>query len=141
MLIRSFEVTDTEQVIALWQQCELLRPWNDPHLDIQRKLTVEDSLFLVGELDKHIVAAVMGGYDGHRGWMNYLAVSPSHQRRGYATELITQLEEKLLAVGCPKLNLQIRTENIEVQNFYKKLGFSIDNAVSMGKRLIPDDQL
>ena len=81
----------------------------------------------------------MGGYDGHRGWMNYLAVAPGHQRKGYAAQLVTCLEDKLLAVGCPKINLQIRTDNVAVQAFYKKLGFSIDDAISMGKRLIPDD--
>lgn len=139
MKVRTFEPTDTDEVIALWQACELLRPWNDPVLDVQRKLKVNDSLFLVGLSAGNIVASVMGGYDGHRGWMNYLAVAPGHQRKGYATRLVSSLEARLLAVGCPKINLQIRTDNVSVQAFYKKLGFSVDDAVSMGKRLIADN--
>ena len=138
MDIRSFELTDSDQVVALWQSCGLVRPWNNPLLDIQRKVAVNDELFLVGDSSAGIVASVMGGYDGHRGWMNYLAVSPDYQRRGYATDLIACLEEKLLVIGCPKINLQIRTDNIAVQRFYRKLGFDVDDAVSMGKRLIPD---
>ena len=139
MNIREFKAADSEELIALWQACELTRPWNDPQRDIQRKLDVDDKLFLVGVENNKIVASVMGGYDGHRGWMNYLAVAPEHQRRGLATQLVRCVEEKLLALGCPKLNLQIRTENIAVQSFYKEIGFGVDDAVSMGKRLIPDD--
>lgn len=139
MNIRQFSASDTDEVVALWQACELTRPWNNPHLDIQRKTDVADSLFLVGECKDEIVATVMGGYDGHRGWMNYLAVAPAYQRRGYATQLVDHLEQKLLHIGCPKINLQIRTDNVAVQGFYASLGFSIDDAVSMGKRLIPDD--
>ena len=139
MNIREFKAADSEEVIALWQACELTRPWNDPQRDIQRKLDVDDKLFLVGVENNKVVASVMGGYDGHRGWMNYLAVAPEHQRRGLATQLVQCIEEKLLALGCPKLNLQIRTDNIAVQSFYKEIGFGVDDAVSMGKRLIPDD--
>ena len=139
MNIREFKAADSEELIALWQACELTRPWNDPQRDIQRKLDVDDKLFLVGVENNKVVASVMGGYDGHRGWMNYLAVAPEHQRRGLATQLVQCIEEKLLALGCPKLNLQIRTDNIAVQSFYKEIGFGVDDAVSMGKRLIPDD--
>ena len=139
MNIREFKASDSAEVIALWQACELSRPLNDPQRDIQRKLDVDDALFLVGVDNNKIVASVMGGYDGHRGWMNYLAVSPEHQRQGLATQLVRCVEEKLLALGCPKLNLQIRTDNVAVQAFYKEIGFGIDDAVSMGKRLIPDN--
>jgi len=138
MIIREFSLDDADQVVALWHDCELTRPWNNPALDIERKMKVKDSLFLVGVIDNQIVASVMGGYDGHRGWMNYLAVSPQHRRCGYAKSLIEYLEQKLTAIGCPKLNLQIREDNIEVQNFYKAIGYTPDAAVSMGKRLIPD---
>ena len=89
MKVRNFEPADTEEVVALWQACELVRPWNDPVLDIERKLQVNDSLFLVGLSAGSVVASVMGGYDGHRGWMNYLAVAPGHQRKGYAAQLVT----------------------------------------------------
>lgn len=138
MIVRQFKAQDTDQVVALWQECELTRPWNNPLLDIERKQQQDDSLFLVGELDNHLIASVMGGYDGHRGWMYYLAVSPKHQRCGYARELISHLEQKLIALGCPKLNLQIRSDNIAVQEFYHEIGFTEDATVSMGKRLIPD---
>lgn len=138
MIVRQFKAQDTDQVVALWQECELTRPWNNPLLDIERKQQQDDSLFLVGELDNHLMASVMGGYDGHRGWMYYLAVSPKHQRCGYARELISHLEQKLIALGCPKLNLQIRSDNIAVQEFYHEIGFTEDATVSMGKRLIPD---
>ncbi len=136
--IREFKLTDSDQVIALWTECELTRPWNDPLRDIQRKMQVADSLFLVGEQDSTIVASVMGGYDGHRGWMNYLAVSPGCQRNGIASQLINELESRLLDAGCPKLNLQIRIDNLAVREFYATLGYSTDAVVSMGKRLIPD---
>ena len=138
MNIRQFTAQDTDQVIALWQECELTRPWNNPALDIDRKQQLGDSLFLVGEVDNRIVAVVMGGYDGHRGWMNYLGVSPQHRRSGIARELVSTLEAQLVELGCPKLNLQIRTDNIAVQNFYQSIGFTEDAVVSMGKRLIPD---
>lgn len=138
MIVRQFTAQDTDQVVALWQECELTRPWNNPLLDIERKQQLGDSLFLVGELDNHLMASVMGGYDGHRGWMYYLAVSPKHQRCGYAREIISHLEQKLIALGCPKLNLQIRSDNIAVQEFYHEIGFTEDATVSMGKRLIPD---
>ena len=138
MIVRQFKAQDTDQVVALWQECELTRPWNNPLLDIERKQQQDDSLFLVGELDNHLIASVMGGYDGHRGWMYYLAVSPKHQRCGYARELISHLEQKLIALGCPKLNLQIRPDNIAVQEFYHEIGFTEDATVSLGKRLIPD---
>lgn len=139
MNVREFAEADEEQVIALWQECGLIRSWNNPALDIQRKLKLRDSLFLVGQLEDRVIASVMGGYDGHRGWMNYLAVSPAYRRNGFAAMLITALEQKLLILGCPKLNLQIRTDNIEVQDFYKSIGFTEDAVVSMGKRLIPDE--
>jgi len=95
MNIRQFTAQDTDQVIALWQECELTRPWNNPALDIDRKQQLGDSLFLVGEVDNRIVAVVMGGYDGHRGWMNYLGVSPQHRRSGIARELVSHLEAKM----------------------------------------------
>ena len=139
MKIREFKIADSEEVIALWQACELTRPWNDPQRDIQRKQDVNDALFFVGEHKNKIIASVMGGYDGHRGWIYYLAVSPEHQRQGLATQLVRFIEGKLLDLGCPKLNLQIRTDNVAVQAFYKQLGFGTDDAISMGKRLIPDN--
>ena len=80
----------------------------------------------------------MGGYDGHRGWVNYLAVHPHFQRNGVATALIQQLEKRLIALGCPKLQLLIRQDNIDVQNFYEQLGYEEVEVICLGKRLITD---
>lgn len=136
--IRPFNRNDTESVIKLWHDCALTRPWNDPARDIERKLAVNDELFLVAESELQIIGCLMGGYDGHRGWINYLAVSPAHRKQGLGKQLMADVEQRLLALGCPKINLQIRTGNDEVIEFYRSLGFSNDECVSFGKRLIPD---
>jgi len=138
VLIRTFEESDRDAVVRLWDRCELTRPWNDPDRDIDRKLSVQKEMFLVGERDGVVVASVMGGFDGHRGWMNYLAVDPDHQRRGYARELVAAVEGRLEALGCPKVNLQVRATNESVLAFYAALGYATDDVVSMGKRLLPD---
>ena len=138
MDIRSFQQTDTDAVVQLWRDCGLVKAWNDPLKDIQRKLQVMPELFLVGEIDHTVVASVMGGYDGHRGWANYLAVSPQYQKRSIGRQLMQALETRLLEIGCPKINLQIRTTNTQVIDFYSTLGYNTDECVSMGKRLIPD---
>lgn len=115
-----------------------MRPWNDPHKDIERKLKVRSDLFFVGEVDGRVVATVMAGYEGHRGWLNYLAVEPGHQRHGLARQLVAHAEQLLRDAGCPKINLQIRTGNAGVIEFYRRLGYSVDDVVSMGKRLEQD---
>jgi ribosomal protein S18 acetylase RimI-like enzyme len=140
MQIRPFRPEDTEAVISLWRQCDLVRPWNDPHKDIQRKLQVRPDLFLVGVLEGRIVACVMAGYEGHRGWLNYLAVAPEHQRRGFARAIVTEAERLLRDAGCPKINLQIRTSNQGVIEFYRRIGYATDDVVSMGKRLEHGDK-
>lgn len=126
-------------MVRLWSECDLVRPWNDPHKDVQRKLTVQPELFLVGLVDGTLVATAMAGFDGHRGWVNYLAVAEGHRRRGLGRALMDRIEELLKALGCPKLNMQIRSTNTAVLAFYERLGYSRDQTVSLGKRLIPDD--
>ena len=138
MLIRSFAPDDTEAVVALWEACGLTRPWNDPRRDIDRKLTVQPELFLVGVDGDRIVATVMAGFDGHRGWVNYLAVEPTQRGRGYGRALMAEVEARLEAMGCPKVNLQIRADNEQALGFYRALGYQPDAAVSFGKRLIAD---
>ena len=140
MHIRPFQPCDENAVVALWQHCDLIRPWNDPLKDIRRKLAVRPDLFLVGEVDGEIIACVMAGYEGHRGWLNYLAVSPEHQHRGYARAIVEEAERLLRESGCPKINLQVRSSNHGVIEFYRKLGYWIDDVVSMGKRLEHDDR-
>ena len=136
--IRPFAEADTEAVVALWRECGLTRPWNDPYQDIARKLQVQRELFLVGEADGAIVSSVMAGYEGHRGWIYYLAVAPSYQRRGLARELMERVEAMLLARGCPKISLLVRSTNTAVLEFYARIGYAQDAAVPLGKRLIPD---
>ena len=139
MQIRAFADADTEAVVALWNDCGLTRPWNNPYQDIARKCSVSPDLFLVGaDSNAQLVATIMVGYDGHRGWINYLAVHPSHQRQGHARRLVAQAEQLLAARGCPKLNLQVREGNKAVIAFYESLGYTDDKTVSMGKRLIAD---
>lgn len=136
--IRSYRPEDEKSVIDLWMACNLIVPHNNPKRDIERKLKVNPEWFLVGELEGVVVASCMAGYEGHRGWINYLAVSPEHQRKGFATLMMSEAEEQLRAAGCPKINLQIRDTNKEVILFYESIGFLHDPVVSMGKRLIPD---
>lgn len=138
MKLRPYADADEGAVVELWRRCELTRPWNDPHKDIQRKLTTQPELFLVGEIEGGIIATAMAGFDGHRGWVNYLAVAPEHRAKGYGRLLMRHVEERLTARGCPKLNLQVRTGNKDVQEFYRRIGYTVDDTVSLGKRLIPD---
>lgn len=141
MNIRSYFETDRQAVISLWEACALTRSWNDPNRDITRKMALDDDLFLVGVTSAQpqvLIATAMVGYDGHRGWVNYLAVSPDQQGKGYGRALMVIAEQRLLAIGCPKLNLQVRTGNESVLRFYAALGYSVDDAVSLGKRLISD---
>ena len=138
MQIRPFEIRDEEDVIKLWMECNLIVPWNDPRKDIQRKLKVNPELFLVGTVDDEVVATIMGGYEGHRGWVNYLAVSPSQQRQGYGRQMMEAVEIKLRAMGCAKINLQVRETNSTVIAFYKSIGYDVDHVIGMGKRLESD---
>jgi len=141
LFIRPFQTEDEASVVSLWQLCELTVPWNNPYKDIARKLKVQPELFLVGMLDSLLIATVMGGYDGHRGWINYLAVHPDFQGQGYAQQVMENVESELRKRGCPKINLQIRSGNARVMAFYQKLGFTDDQALSMGKRLEEDHSL
>ncbi len=138
MDIRAYREADEAAVIALWQRCGLTRPWNDPARDIRRKLAVQPEMFLVGERGGVVVASAMAGYDGHRGWINYLAVEPELQGRGFGRLLMGEAERLLREAGCPKINVQIRNSNAAALDFYRKLGFAADEAVSMGKRLEKD---
>ena len=138
LLIRPFQTEDEDALVALWKMCELTVSWNNPHKDIARKLQVQPELFLVGILDSSLIATVMGGYEGHRGWINYLAVHSDFQGKGYGQEIMNSVETGLREMGCPKINLQIRAGNNKIASFYQKLGFTNDHVVSMGKRLEAD---
>ena len=139
--IRPFRDDDRAALIALWGAADLVRPWNDPDRDIDRKLAVGDGLLLVAETGAtggDLVGTVMVGYDGHRGWINYLAVHPDHRARAYGRRLMDEAEARLLALGCPKVNLMVRSSNADVIAFYGALGYQVDDVTSLGKRLIPD---
>ncbi len=138
MLIRTYQVNDEACVIELWDRCGLTRPWNDPKKDIARKLSVQPEWFLVGVREAQVIATVMVGYDGHRGWINYLAVDPDFQRAGFGRAMMAESERILLDLGCPKINLQIRKDNLKAIAFYEKIGFTDDSVVSFGKRLVSD---
>ena len=138
-IIRPYHKDDCNSVIQLWSECGLIFPQNNPERDIERKLKVNPEWFLVGEIEGRIVASCMAGYEGHRGWINYLAVSPKYRRKGLAAKIMQEAEHKLRDAGCPKINIQIRTSNIDVIKFYKEVGFKEDDVVSMGKRLVIDN--
>ncbi|MBC8375867.1 MAG: GNAT family acetyltransferase [FCB group bacterium] len=139
MQIRSYRQSDESSVITLWDKCDLIRSWNNPKKDIHRKLKVQPELFLVGVLDGDLIASAMAGYDGHRGWINYLAVSPDHRQKGFGRKIMLEVERQLEIAGCPKLNLQIRESNIQAVKFYKRLGYKLDEVLSLGKRLDSDE--
>ena len=140
MEIRRYQDSDEASVVRLWAECGLVRSWNDPHKDIRRKLSVQPELFLVGVIDASVIATVMAGFDGHRGWVNYMAVAEQCRRRGLGRMLMQRVENQLRDMGCPKLNMQVRSSNAAVLAFYERLGYTHDPAMSLGKRLIPDEE-
>jgi ribosomal protein S18 acetylase RimI-like enzyme len=139
MRIRPFAEPDTDDVVALWTAAGLVRPWNDPRADIRRKLAVQPELFLVAVEGSEPVGTIMAGYDGHRGSVYYLAVDPAHQREGIGRALLVEIERLLAELGCPKLNLLVRSDNLSVLGFYRGLGYGEDQVVSLGKRLLLDE--
>lgn len=148
--IRAFRESDTEAAVSLWQECGLTRPWNDPRADIARKLAVQSGLFLVAEdaaargsehadeFGTALVGTVMAGYDGHRGWMYYLASAPERRGQGIGKALVAEAERRLEALGCPKAMLIVRRENDAVVGFYDSLGYDENDVLLLGKRLIED---
>lgn len=147
--IRVFARGDADAVVALWEDAGLTRPWNDPRADIERKLAVQPELFLVAEerpdddLSRasgtvRIVGSVMAGYEGHRGWLYYLASASDRRGAGIGRALVTEAERLLLAMGCPKVQLMVRPGNEQVLGFYDALGYERFEVGNTGKRLIPD---
>ena len=136
-VIRSFEPRDQDAVAALWRAVFPGDPaWNDPAAVIRRKLTVQPDLLLVGERAGVVIATVIGGFDGHRGWIYHLAVAAAERRRGIGRAMMAAVEERLRALGCTKINLQIRRSNAEVVGFYERLGYAVEDRISMGKRVV-----
>ncbi|MET3230033.1 UNVERIFIED_ORG: ribosomal protein S18 acetylase RimI-like enzyme [Burkholderia sp. 1263] len=138
--IRRFDASDTDAVVALWQEAfpeyrDVTRPQRSPHLSIANKLATQPELFFVAVLGERIVGTVMGGYDGHRGWLYSLAVDASLRRHGIGTRLVAHVETALTERGCPKLNLQVLSAKADVRAFYEALGYRADAVISLGKRL------
>ena len=134
--IRPFAEADRAAVIALWREAfPDDPPWNEPEVMIRLKCRVQPELFLVGCVDGRVVGAVMAGFDGVRGWIHHLAVAPGARRKGVAARLMHAAERGLARLGCPKVNLQIRSANNAVVAFYRAIGYAVEDHVSMGKRL------
>lgn len=140
--LRPFLLTDKEAVIALWERSGLTRPWNDPSKDIDRKI---DELakggtgwFWIALTENQIIGTAMAGYEGHRGSVNYLCVDPDSRFSGVGRIIMDQIEADLTAIGCPKINLLVRTDNADVLAFYERLGYLLDDTRSISKRLIED---
>ena len=127
--IRNYKPDDKIEVINLWSICGLIVPGNNPEKDIELKTEFQPDLFFVAESGERIIGTVMTGYDGHRGWLNYLGVHPDYRKSRCGSSLVEYSIEKLKELGCPKLNIQVRTGNSAVKDFYKKLGF-LDHDVS-----------
>ena len=134
--IRPYDPEDEKAVIQLWDKVfPNSPPHNNPVRDIKTKRSVQPDLFIVAIQQDQLVGTAMAGFDGHRGWVYYLGVDPDFRRQGIGTALMRRVENKLEALDCPKLNLQIRADNQEVQEFYEKLGYSSEDRVSMGRKL------
>ena len=134
--IRAYREGDEAAVVALWTRVFAeTRPWNQPAAYVRRKLAVQPELFLVGALDGRIVATVLAGYDGVRGWVYHLAVVPEQRRHGFGRAMMVAAEQRLRRLGCEKINLQIVRANAEAVRFYERIGFAVEDRISMGKRL------
>lgn len=137
--IRRYQDSDEDAVISLWQEAfPNDPPRNEPRSNIKMKVTYQPYLFFVALLDNELVGTVMAGYEGHRGWVNYLAVRKGHRRAKIGQALMSYAEDELREIGCIKLNLQVRKTNSEVIEFYETLGYKVEEVVSMGKTLVDD---
>ena len=136
MKIRNYHQSDKESVISLWK--EVFNPnqyHNDPEVAINMKNKCNDNLFFIAEEDNQIIGSVIAGFDGHRGWLYYLAVHPSYRRKGIGTLLVRKALKELEKLDCLKVNLQIHGDNKTVIDFYEKNGFLLEERISMGKKL------
>jgi ribosomal protein S18 acetylase RimI-like enzyme len=135
MHIRPINDGDVSGVVALWDRCGLLRPWNDPQADIRFARETKDSEIFLGEDGKTLVATVMCGQDGHRGWLYYLAVEPDRQGEQFGRAMVRHAEDRLRALGVPKVELMIRKTNTEVMRFYDALGYETEPVITMSRWL------
>ena len=135
MQVRRYQPKDELEVIALWSEVFAeTAPYNQPDRSLKAKLAVDDAIF-VAELDGQVIGTTLAGYDGHRGWLYSVAVSPKARRRGVGAALIRKALNYLRQRGCPKVNLQVRPDNEGVTAFYESLGFSLEPRICMGLRI------
>ena len=137
-LIRTFTPDDTAAMIDLWGECGLIVPWNNPETDIKRKHEDSPRMFFVGTLNSELVASCMAGYDGHRGWIYFMAVRHAHRGNGFASMMVEHAEKELIKLGCPKVELLVREKNSGVVAFYRNIGFDPEPVIVLSKRLIED---
>jgi ribosomal protein S18 acetylase RimI-like enzyme len=133
LIFSKYQPEDQEQVIALWQACNLTRPWNDPMKDIAFAMQSPASTILIGKFEDKIIATAMVGHDGHRGAVYYFAVHPIFQKKNYGTDMMKQVETWFKLQGVWKINLLIREDNLAATGFYQAIGFEKNAVVSMGK--------
>lgn len=133
--IRQAEPADEAEVIALWQAAGLTRPWNDPGTDFRLALANPTSCVLVAGREGGVTGAVMVGFDGHRGWVYYLATAPAHRKQGVGRRLMAAAEAWLANIGSPKIQLMVRGDNLAARGFYDAIGYELQDVVTIGKRL------
>jgi ribosomal protein S18 acetylase RimI-like enzyme len=134
--IVTYQESHFDGVRLLWQEAfPNDPPWNAAEVAIPAKLKIQPDLFLVAIEQTLVAGSIMAGYDGHRGWLYAVAVLRSHQKRGLGRALVKEAEERLRAIGCKKINLQVRASNTTVIEFYRSLGYEVEERVSMGKRM------
>jgi ribosomal protein S18 acetylase RimI-like enzyme len=135
--MREAHDADAGEVIALWEACGLTRPWNEPAADFARAVAGPASAVLLLHEGDALVASVMTGCDGHRGWVYYLAVAPERRRAGLGRAMMDAAEAWLRARGAPKLQLMVREDNDEALGFYDALGLERQNVVTLGRFFKP----
>ena len=133
--IRTGVDSDLEAVAALWERCGLTRPWNDPRRDFSLSLRSASAAVLCGLEGDSLVASVVVGFDGHRGWVYYLGVDPAKRGRGYGRAMMAAAESWLTETGAPKLQLMVRTDNEAALAFYRRLGYDVQPVATLGKWL------
>ena len=134
--IVTYQQSHFEGIRLLWHEAfPNDPPWNAAEVAIPAKLKIQPNLFLVATDRNSVLGSIMAGYDGHRGWLYAVAVLQSHQRQGIGTALVREAENRLAAMGCTKINLQVRSSIIAVISFYQSLGYEVEERVSMGKRI------
>jgi ribosomal protein S18 acetylase RimI-like enzyme len=135
LAIAPLEDADIAAVVALWQRCGLVRPWNDPEADIALARQQSNAAVLLGRDGDAVVASVLVGHDGHRGWVYYVAVDPQHRKKGSGRAIMAAAEEWLRARGILKLQLMVRPDNVQVQAFYETLDYDEQERVIYAKWL------